>query len=147
MRLGRQASRVNLALTRLAVMSYVRMTCSRPGAFAQDAADASGDNLCWIGKNILSVSDFIWAPEGMELSSFQEVTTTVTGHRAQVTVNRVKRYYHEKYSYDMSITPDVAHEARRASMWLLCYMFARALFKCQWWGMNPAVSAHWTLYY
>ena len=55
------------AVTRVAVIAHVKATCSRSGGFAKDWADTSGDSLAWLGRHVLCVSDFTWAPKYMEL--------------------------------------------------------------------------------
>jgi hypothetical protein len=50
--------RVNRAVFRLAVMGFVRVTCSRSGSMARDWFDRAGLAARWVGRNILSVSDF-----------------------------------------------------------------------------------------
>ena len=63
----REVLRVNRAVTRLAVIAHVKATCSRSGGFSKDWADTSGDSLAWLGRHVLCVSDFTWAPKYMEL--------------------------------------------------------------------------------
>ena len=52
--------RPNRAVTRLAVMGFVRVTCCRSGSFAKDRFDLAGSAARWVGVNVMSVDDFTW---------------------------------------------------------------------------------------
>ena len=54
--------------TRMAVMAFVRATCSRSGSAAKDWFDRAGKMLYWLEHNVLSVGDYTWACEAMKLS-------------------------------------------------------------------------------
>jgi hypothetical protein len=56
--------RPNRAVTRLAVMGFVRATCCRSGSFAKDRFDLAGSAARWVGVNVISVDDFTWEREG-----------------------------------------------------------------------------------
>ena len=109
----REVLRVNRAVTRLAVIAHVKATCSITCGFAKDWADTSGDSLAWLGRHVLCVSDFTWAPKYMEivLPTGAEI---VDAARGQVEVRRVKKRYFERvYSYVYAVTPN--HAGRRAA--------------------------------
>ena len=161
--------RVNRAVQRLAVMGFVKVTCSRAGAMARDWADRAGlqvrvcvarwplmqgdvvgarsapdwcelprKQVQWIGRNILSVRDFVWHKDGhMELTEVEmEVRDAVRG---EVTINRVKRHYFERnYKYAYSVTPEAIEVARRAATWIAVHFWRRGLFAVQYDGMSPA---------
>ena len=56
-----------LFVTRMVVMGFVRATCSRGGSVCKDWFDRAGKMVYWLTRNVLSVADFVWAKEGMEL--------------------------------------------------------------------------------
>ena len=60
---------------------------------------------------------------------------------ADVDIQRIKFHYYEKYSYGMAMTADTLEEARRASTWMLLYMWRRGLFEVQYAGMTTEVRA------
>lgn len=64
--------RVNRAVMRLAVLGFVKVTCSRPGAFARDWADRAGKTLQWVGRNVLSVRDVTFENGFMTLEHIEE---------------------------------------------------------------------------
>ena len=49
------SAQLNLAVTTLSVMGFVRVTCSRSGAMARDWFDRKGLTPFWVGRNVLSV--------------------------------------------------------------------------------------------
>ena len=51
--------RPNRAVFRLAVMGFVRTTCSRAGSFAKDWFDRAGKAARWVGCNICTLSTII----------------------------------------------------------------------------------------
>ena len=53
--------------SRMVVMAFVLATCSRGGSVCKDWFDRAGLMLHWLTRNVLSVSDFTWSREGMEL--------------------------------------------------------------------------------
>ena len=53
--------------TRMAVMAFVRATCSRSGSVCKDWFDRAGKMLYWLQRNVLSVGDYTWAREVMRL--------------------------------------------------------------------------------
>ena len=119
-------------VTYMGVMSFVRATCCRSGSMAKDAEDERPESRWWYG-NVLSVGDFTWSAEGMQISETGE-TDALHG---EVKINRIKRHYFELYSYLMSFTADVILEvARRASTWIAAMLFARAVFAVQYDGMD-----------
>ena len=95
----------------------------------------------WIGRNVLSVSDFEWAKNGyMHLTEVE--TSVVDALRGEVSVNRVKRYYFERnYSYKYSVTPEAVDVARCAGSWIAVYFWRRGLFAVQYAGMSHAAIA------
>ena len=95
---------------------------------------------------MLRVKDFTWHPGYMELNE-AELDEPMRG---EVKLRRVKRHYHERaYGYEMPVTPDALEVARRASTWLLVYMWRRALFAVQYEGMSEDAKrrAGWYLNY
>ena len=125
-----------LFVTRMAVMGFVRATCSRGGSVCKDWFDRAGKMVYWLTRNVLSVSDFVWAKEGMELE-LPDGSTEVDPLRGEVKLNRVKVHYHEAgYEYAMSVTADAVQAARRASWWIFLYQFCRGLFKVQYAEMS-----------
>ena len=102
-----------LFVTRMAVMGFVRATCSRGGSVCKDWFDRAGKMVYWLTRNVLSVSDFVWAKEGMELE-LPDGSTEMDPLRGEVKLKRVKHHYHEAgYEYDMSVTADAVQAARR----------------------------------
>jgi hypothetical protein len=134
-----------LFVTRMAVMGFVRATCSRGGSVCKDWFDRAGKMVYWLTRNVLSVSDFVWAKEGMELE-LPDGSTEVDPLRGEVKLNRVKVHYHEAgYEYDMSVTADAVQAARRASWWIFLYQFCRGLFKVQYAEMSQkAIDKGWS---
>ena len=55
--------RPNEAAWALAVMGFVRVTCSRSGSMGRDWFDRRGLTTLWLNRNVLSVSDFTWDKE------------------------------------------------------------------------------------
>ena len=53
--------------TRMAVMAFVRATCSRSGSVCKFWFDRAGKMLYWLQRNVLSVGDYTWAREVMRL--------------------------------------------------------------------------------
>jgi hypothetical protein len=116
----RDVLRLNRAVTRLAVMAFVRITCSRSGAFARDWADRLEKRRLWIGRNVMSVEDFVWHREFLELLEGDEALLEAL--HGEVALHRVKCHYFEKrYDYPMSATPDALEVARRANTWMAVY--------------------------
>ena len=56
-----------LFVTRMAVMGFVRATCSRGGSVCKDWFDRAGKMLHWLKQNVLNVGDFTYSREVMEL--------------------------------------------------------------------------------
>jgi len=123
----------------LAVMSFVNATCARSGAFAKDRFDRNGLNLYWKDHVVLKVSDFVVGREGFEVT--YDGRTEYGAVRAEVTFNRIKRRYYERYAYGNSITPDAAQVPRRSITWLLVYLFRRGVFEVQWSGISADARA------
>ena len=123
----------------LAVMSFVNATCARSGAFAKDRFDRNGLNLYWKDHVVLKVSDFVVGREGFEVT--YDGRTEYDAVRAEVTFNRIKRRYYERYAYGNSITPDAAQVPRRSITWLLVYLFRRGVFEVQWSGISADARA------
>ena len=48
----RERLRLNRAVTRLAILAFVRATCSRSGAFGRDWFDRAGLQLQWVGQRV-----------------------------------------------------------------------------------------------
>ena len=118
-----------LFVTRMAVMGFVRATCSRGGSVCKDWFDRAGKVLQWLERNVLSVKDLVWALEGMELE-MPDKSVEIDLLRSQVHLNRVKHYYIEMgYEYEMSVTADAIELARRANTWLWVYQMCRGLFR------------------
>ena len=61
--MGRIETEPNKAVFSLAIMGFVRVTCSRGGSMGRDWFDRAGLTLLWVGRNILSVKDFTWATD------------------------------------------------------------------------------------
>ena len=123
--------RVNRAATRLAVMGFVKVTCSRSGAFARDWADRVEKQLQWVGRNVLSVKDFTWHPDFMELEHVDEVDLA-DALCGEVELGRVKRHYYERvYKDQYSVTPEHFDVARRAATWFAIYFWRRACSRCR----------------
>ena len=116
-------------VTRMVVMGFVRATCSRGGSVCKDWFDHAGKTVYWLTRNVLSVDDFSWSREGMEIE-LPDGSTVIDPLRGEVKLNRVKHHYHEAgYEYNMSVTADAVQLARRASFWIFMYQFSRGLFK------------------
>ena len=75
-----EKSKMHLVLfvTRMVVMGFVRATCSRGGSVCKDWFDRAGKMVYWLTRNVLSVDDFMWAKEGMELE-LPDGSTTLKG--------------------------------------------------------------------
>lgn len=128
-------------VTRMAVMAFVRATCSRGGSFGKDWYDRAGKMLHWFENNVLSVKDFTWAREAMRLI-LPDGTEEDDPLRAEVNLHRVKHYLFEAaYDYDMSVTADAVQLARRANTWLWNYHMSRGLFAVQYADMSDAEIA------
>ena len=132
-------------ITRLAVIAWVKSTCSRSGSFGKDWYDRSGAALEWMEKNVMSFEDLEWAREGMAISlgideDGQEITED-DALRAEATINRLKHHYNEGYHFNMSMTPDMQEVARRASTMMFIYQFMRAAFAVQYKGMSEEAIA------
>ena len=52
----RERLRLNRAVTRLAILAFVRATCSRSGAFGRDWFDRAGLQLQWVGQRVKVIS-------------------------------------------------------------------------------------------
>ena len=101
--------------TRMAVMAFVRATCSRSGSAAKDWFDRAGKMLHWLERNVLSVGDFTWAREAMRLL-LPDGSEEDDPLRGEVKLNRVKHHLYEgAYEYAMSVTADTVQQARRAN--------------------------------
>ena len=94
-----------LFVTRMVVMGFVRATCSRGGSVCKDWFDRAGKMVYWLSRNVLSVGDFVWAKEGMELE-LPDGSTEVDPLRGEVKLNRVKHHYHEA-GYAQGVTSNV----------------------------------------
>jgi len=137
----RDVLRLNRSATRTGVMAFVRATCSRSGAFSRDWADLRGLCLQWIGRNILSVYDFVWDVEGMfiEMPDGNVLEDAIAG---EVDIHRVKFFYHEKrYVYPMAFTADMSEVARRCATWMANYLWRRGLYEVQYSGMTEQERA------
>ena len=77
--------------TRMAVMAFVRATCSRSGSVCKDWFDRAGKMLYWLQRNVLSVGDYTWAREAMRLV-LPDGTEEDDPLRGQVQLNRVKHH-------------------------------------------------------
>ena len=117
-------------------MAFVRATCSRGGSVCKDWFDRAGLMLHWLTRNDLSVGDFTWSREGMELT-MPDGTKEHEALRGEVQLNRVKHHLYEAgYEYDMSLTADAVQAIRRATTWVWFYQMSRGLFKVQYEGMG-----------
>ena len=115
------------AISVLAQMSFIRGTVCRPGSVSKDYTD---QDTKWGDVNVMSVSDVVWSPGGMDIE-WPNGEVEKGALRAEVRLNRVKLKYYENYQYDMSLTPDQREEARRGSTLMLVYQFARGR-SCRW---------------
>ena len=102
--------------TRMAVMAFVRATCSRSGSAAKDWFDRAGKMLYWLEHNVLSVGDYTWACEAMKLS-LPDGTEEDDPLRGEVQLNRVKHHLFEAaYEYAMSVTADAVEQALKSNV-------------------------------
>ena len=126
----------------LVTRAFVRATCSRGGSVCKDWFDRAGLMLHWLPRNVLSVGDFTWSREAMELV-MPDGSMEQEALRGEVLLNRVKHHYLEAgYGYDMSLTADAVQAARRATTWVWFYQMSRGLFRAQYEGMSEeAVEA------
>lgn len=60
MMLASEHGRFNEACMALAVMGFVRATCSRAGSMGRDWFDRRGLTSLWVGRNVLNVGDYTW---------------------------------------------------------------------------------------
>lgn len=58
---------LNEAVQALAVMGFVRTTCSRAGSMGRDWFDRKGLTMLWMDRNVLNVGDYTWDPEVFEI--------------------------------------------------------------------------------
>jgi|TARA_B110000046_G_scaffold86654_1_gene94772 hypothetical protein len=58
--IARLKKETSMALMQLALMGFVRATCSRAGSMGKDWFDRAGLTLLYIGRNVLNVKDFTW---------------------------------------------------------------------------------------
>ena len=130
-----------VGLTWLATLALIRATCSRPGAIGKDAWDLSGAISKWSreGENVLSVSDFTWAREGLNIT-MPDGSIEKGSLRAELEMTRIKGFYDLAasggYDYQMSLTADAMAQARRILTVWAAYMFHRGLFAVQYDGMS-----------
>ena len=87
-----EKSKMHLVLfvTRMVVMGFVRATCSRGGSVCKDWFDRAGKMVYWLTRNVLSVDDFMWAKEGMELE-LPDGSTEIDQLRGEVKLTLEKR--------------------------------------------------------
>jgi hypothetical protein len=89
----------------------------------------------WLGRNVLSVSDFVFMAGYMELNDAEALPDALRG---EITVNRVKRHFFERnYEYKYSVTPEAAEVARRGGSWMAVNFWRRGLFAVQYESMTP----------
>ena len=62
--------------TRMAVMAFVRATCSRSGSVCKDWFDRAGKMLYWLQRNVLSVGDYTWAREVPYINVMGRISTS-----------------------------------------------------------------------
>ena len=60
--------RPNWAALHLALMGFVRTTCNRSGAMGKDWYDRAGLTRLWLGRNVLSVGDFMFDTQLFEIT-------------------------------------------------------------------------------
>ena len=128
--------RLNASVQRIAIRSFVRVTCCRGGAMATDYHDRAGLCVQWMGKVVLRAQDLLWSRENFKVlmpDGTEEETL-----RSQCHQRRVKFHYHERYTYKHSSTCDALEVSRRANTWLYLHCFRLGLFAVQYAGMDLA---------
>ena len=91
----------NEAVTRNAIIGYMRITGSRNGSMAKSKYDLREETQ-WAAINVLNVKDLRFGAEGLDIVDVEEVPSgekrVVQQPRGEVKYNRVKRRYYE-YDY------------------------------------------------
>ena len=138
---------VNAGVSDLAILAFIRATCSRPGALSKDWFDMSGAIAKWArvgGENVMSVSALTFSRDGFSIE-LPDGTIENAAQRGEIDMTRIKALYEEAaasgYTYSMSLTPDTVAEPRRAIDLIILYCWRRALFKVQYEGMSKAEIA------
>ena len=75
--------------SRMAVKGFTRATCSRGGTACKDWFDRAGKMQHWLKNNVLSVGDFTWSKEAMELT-MPDGTEQTDPLRGQVPIMVIK---------------------------------------------------------
>ena len=138
---------VNAGVSDLAILAFIRATCSRPGALSKDWFDMSGAIAKWArvgGENVMSVSALTFSRDGFSIE-LPDGTIENAAQRGEIDMTRIKALYEEAaaggYTYSMSLTPDTVAEPRRAIDLIILYCWRRALFKVQYEGMSKSEIA------
>ena len=138
---------VNMGISDLATLAFIRATCSRPGALSKDEFDMSGAIAKWArgsGENVMSVSALTFSRDGFSIE-LPDGTIENGAQRGEIDMTRIKALYEEAaaggYKYSMSLTPDTVAEPRRAIDLIILYCWRRALFKVQYEGMSKSEIA------
>ena len=138
---------MNMGISDLATLAFIRATCSRPGALSKDEFDMSGAIAKWArgsGENVMSVSALTFSRDGFSIE-LPDGTIENGAQRGEIDMTRIKALYEEAaaggYKYSMSLTPDTVAEPRRAIDLIILYCWRRALFKVQYEGMSKSEIA------
>jgi hypothetical protein len=138
---------VNAGISDLAILAFIRATCSRPGALSKDEFDMSGAFAKWArvgGENVMSVSALTFSRDGFSIV-LPDGSIENGAQRGEIDMTRIKALYEEAaasgYTYSMSLTPDTVAEPRRAIDLIILYCWRRALFKIQYEGMSKSEIA------
>ena len=125
---------LNATVTQVAITSFIYATCTRPGSFSKDAHELSGECPIWSNQNVLSLRDFMFDRDEFEVTYDGKVELDAL--RGEVSLNRVKMRYKEKYNYEMTFSPDAADIMRRSTTFMLIYFIRRGAFEVMYSGLS-----------
>ena len=111
---------VNAGISDLAILAFIRATCSRPGALSKDWFDMSGAVAKWArvgGENVMSVSALTFSQDGFSIK-LPDGTIENGAQRGQIDMTRIKALYEETvvcagWTSFVHISPAVGHRGSR----------------------------------
>jgi hypothetical protein len=83
---------VNAGISDLAILAFIRATCSRPGALSKDWFDMSGAIAKWAsvgGENVMSVSALMFSRDGFSIK-LPDGTIENGAQRGEIDMTRIK---------------------------------------------------------
>ena len=110
---------VNAGISDLAILAFIRATCSRPGALSKDWFDMSGAIAKWAsvgGENVMSVSALTFSRDGFSIK-LPDGTIENGAQRGEIDMTRIKALYDEAaasgYTYwESSVSRGSCNEIR-----------------------------------